>query len=58
MAAIAESGYPPDKARINVSSGITHPWKDSPPPENWLEEVLDGYRGFWNALRVPVAVEG
>lgn len=58
MAAITESGYPPEKARINVSSGITHPWKDGPPPEAWIEEVLDGYRGFWEALRIPLAVRG
>jgi orotidine-5'-phosphate decarboxylase len=58
LAAIESAGYPPEAVRVNVSSGITHPWKDGPPPGEWLEEVLDSYRGFWEALRLPVAVEG
>ncbi|MFP4430547.1 MAG: orotidine-5'-phosphate decarboxylase [Spirochaetaceae bacterium] len=58
LTAIESSGYPPEEARINVSSGITHPWKDGAPPEDWLPRVLDSYRVFWEALRVPVAVGG
>jgi orotidine-5'-phosphate decarboxylase len=58
MSAITESGYPPEKARINVSSGITHPWRDGPAPGQWLDQVLDAYREFWDALRIPLTVGG
>ena len=37
MAALRESGYPVKLARINSSSGLTHPWKKGEAPEDWLE---------------------
>jgi orotidine-5'-phosphate decarboxylase len=35
--ALNETGYPLHLARINSSSGLTHPWKKGVAPENWLE---------------------
>jgi len=29
--------YPVQNARINSSSALTHPWKQAPAPENWLD---------------------
>lgn len=33
---IKRCGYPPHLVRINSSSGLTAPWGDGEPPENWL----------------------
>lgn len=42
MAALKESGYDVRLARINSSSGITHPWKKSGHiPENWAKVSAD-----------------
>ncbi len=38
--ALKESGYELDLARINSSSGLTHPWKKAPVPETYLEDSL------------------
>lgn len=35
-----ETGYPMALARINSSSGLTHPWKKAPVPEDYLERAL------------------
>lgn len=35
-----ETGYPLYLARINSSSGLTHPWKKGLAPENWLEMCI------------------
>jgi orotidine-5'-phosphate decarboxylase len=40
VAALQEVGYPIHLARINSSSGLTHPWKKSPAPTNWLEQCI------------------
>lgn len=40
MAALREAGYDVTLARINSSSGLTHPWKKAPAPEDWLEICL------------------
>ncbi|MDD4573584.1 MAG: orotidine-5'-phosphate decarboxylase [Sphaerochaeta sp.] len=37
MNALRKSGYPVELARINSSSGLTHPWKKGEAPEEWLK---------------------
>ncbi len=37
MAVLRTVGYPVELARINSSSSLTHPWKDKPAPEDWLD---------------------
>ncbi len=37
MEILKKAGYPIELARINSSSGLTHPWKSNPVPEDWLE---------------------
>ena len=37
MEILRNVGYPIALARINSSSALTHPWKNSPAPEDWLE---------------------
>ena len=40
IAALDRAGYPRELARINSSSGLTHPWKKGDAPENWLERCI------------------
>jgi len=40
MDLMKKTGYPLALARINSSSGLTHPWKKAPAPENYLERVF------------------
>ncbi len=40
MAALKAAGYPAELARINSSSGLTHPWKKGAAPEDWLDQVM------------------
>lgn len=40
IAALNSASYPLYLARINSSSGLTHPWKKGTAPENWLEMCL------------------
>ncbi len=40
IAALKSSGYDLSLARINSSSGLTHPWKKGAAPEDWLDEVM------------------
>lgn len=40
MDLMKKTGYPLALARINSSSGLTHPWKKGPAPENYLERVF------------------
>lgn len=35
-------GYPLSLARINSSSGLTHPWKKGPAPNDYLDRVFAG----------------
>ena len=42
MALMKKVGYPLYLARINSSSGLTHPWKKGPAPEDYLERVFAG----------------
>ncbi|MCK5155561.1 MAG: orotidine-5'-phosphate decarboxylase [Spirochaetales bacterium] len=41
VARLRQAGYDPLLARINSSSGITHPWKKTPPPTRWAKAVVD-----------------
>ncbi len=42
--ALGEAGYDLPLVRINSSSGLTHPWKNPPVPESWLEISLSAIR--------------
>ncbi len=44
MAALREVGYDISLVRINSSSGLTHPWKTAPAPEDWAERCLGALR--------------
>lgn len=38
--ALKRSGYSLELARINSSSGLTHPWKKGPAPETYIEDAM------------------
>ena len=40
IAALNRSSYELALARINSSSGLTHPWKKGPTPETYLDDVM------------------
>ena len=40
MEKLRNTGYPICLARINSSSGLTHPWKKAPAPDDYLERVM------------------
>ena len=40
MKKLRNTGYPICLARINSSSGLTHPWKKAPAPDDYLERVM------------------
>ena len=40
MERMEKTGYPVALARVNSSSGLTHPWKKGPAPEDALDRVL------------------
>ena len=42
MELMKKVGYPLHLARINSSSGLTHPWKKGPAPDDYLERVFAG----------------
>jgi len=44
MAALREVGYDITLVRINSSSGLTHPWKSAPVPEDWVDQCLGALR--------------
>lgn len=44
MEAMRKAGYDVRLARINSSSGLTHPWKKGPAPEDWLDACLQAIR--------------
>ena len=46
MAALKDAEYPVELARINSSSGLTHPWKKGPAPDNYLTLVIDALRSL------------
>jgi orotidine-5'-phosphate decarboxylase len=55
---LREAGYNPLLARINSSSGITHPWKDKPAPRDWAAQAADNLaaltRETWTAVEQPL----
>lgn len=44
MEAMRSVGYDVRLSRINSSSGLTHPWKKAPAPEDWLEICLENLK--------------
>lgn len=50
MNALSRAEYPKELARINVSSGITHPWKEAGAPGDWREVVGDSLAEFHRRL--------
>ena len=40
MQVLQSTHYPLELARINSSSGLTHPWKKAPAPEDYLDRVM------------------
>ena len=41
VAALKRAGYDLSLARINSSSGLTHPWKKGAAPDDWLDQVMN-----------------
>ena len=52
MAALREASYDVRLARINSSSGLTHPWKKAPVPEDWLDLCIRNIRVLIEETRV------
>ena len=46
MSAMAEVSYDKRLARINSSSGLTHPWKKGDAPSGWLEMCISSIRAL------------
>jgi len=46
VAVLKEVGYPLSLVRINSSSKLTHPWKESPVPEDWLDISMSNIRSL------------
>lgn len=52
MAALKAAGYPAELARINSSSGLTHPWKKGAAPENWLDMVMNAIHSLFTEVAI------
>lgn len=52
ISSLNKSGYPLDLARINSSSGLTHPWKKGIAPSNWLSLCIEAIRSLLNETRI------
>lgn len=52
MAALREADYDVRLARINSSSGLTHPWKKAPCPEDWLEMCMKNIKNLIEETRI------
>ncbi|MCR5732545.1 MAG: orotidine-5'-phosphate decarboxylase [Sphaerochaetaceae bacterium] len=52
MEAMRSVGYDVRLARINSSSGLTHPWKKAPIPEDWLEMCLSNLKKLNDETRI------
>jgi orotidine-5'-phosphate decarboxylase len=50
--ALNETSYPLYLARINSSSGLTHPWKKGVAPENWLELCISSISNLLKETKV------
>ena len=44
MKRLSDAGYDRTLARINSSSGLTHPWKKGAAPDDWLDQVMSAVR--------------
>ena len=44
VATLRSVGYPLSLVRVNSSSGLTHPWKKAPVPEDWLDQCIENIR--------------
>ena len=47
MSALKAAGYELQLARINSSSGLTHPWKKGAAPEGWLDDVMSAIHALF-----------
>ena len=52
MDALRQASYDVRLARINSSSGLTHPWKKGPAPEDWLDQCMAGIKDLVSRTRV------
>lgn len=52
MDALRQADYDVRLARINSSSGLTHPWKKGPAPEDWLDQCMAGIKDLVSRTRV------
>ena len=52
MDALRQATYDVRLARINSSSGLTHPWKKGPAPEDWLDQCMAGIKDLVSRTRV------
>lgn len=52
MDALRQASYDVRLARINSSSGLTHPWKKGPAPEDWLDQCMTGIKDLVSRTRV------
>jgi orotidine-5'-phosphate decarboxylase len=46
MRTLQSKGYPVKLARINSSSGLTHPWKKGEAPEDWLDLCMNNLKSL------------
>ena len=52
MAALKAAGYELQLARINSSSGLTHPWKKGAAPEGWLDDVMGAIHALFTEASI------
>ncbi len=52
MDALRQASYDVRLARINSSSGLTHPWKKGPAPEDWLDQCMAGIKDLVSRTKV------
>lgn len=52
MGSLKQNGYPLELARINSSSGLTHPWKKGAAPDDWLERVMSSIHALFEEASI------
>ena len=52
MSALKAAGYELQLARINSSSGLTHPWKKGAAPEGWLDDVMSAIHALFTEAAI------
>ncbi len=52
ISVLKDAGFDLRLIRINSSSALTHPWKKSPPPENYLEVCLSNIKELLDKTRL------